>query len=63
MESDDRELARRAFYALPSVQGNFLMLPNTEGEETEINLELLFGAALAKPDVIAGMFHAKTNEL
>lgn len=62
MESDDRELAQRALYMLPSVQGNFLMLPNTEDEETEINLELLFGATLAKPDMITGMFHAKTNE-
>lgn len=62
MESDDRELAQRALYTLPSVQGNFLMLPNTEDEETEINLELLFGATLAKPDMITGMFHAKTNE-
>ena len=47
LESDDRELAAPALYTLPSVQGNFLMLPNTEGEESEINLELLFGAVLA----------------
>ena len=62
MESDDRELAQRALYTLPSVQGNFLMLPNTEDEETEINLELLFGATLAMPDKIAEMFHTKKNE-
>ncbi|MEL5895003.1 ATP-binding cassette domain-containing protein [Bacteroides sp. GD17] len=61
-ESDDRELAKTALYTLPSVQGNFLMLPNKEGEESEINLELLFGAALAAPDEIATMFHSKTNE-
>ena len=42
--------------------GNFLMLPNTEGEESEINLELLFGAVLAEPGKIAEMFHTKTNE-
>ena len=61
-ESDDRELAKTALYTLPSVQGNFLMLPNKEGEESEINIELLFGAALATPDEIATMFHSKTNE-
>ena len=62
LESDDRELAATALYTLPSVQGNFLMLPNTEGEEAEINLELLFGAVLAEPGKIAEMFHTKTNE-
>ena len=62
LESDDRELAATALYTLPSVQGNFLMLPNTEGEESAINLELLFGAVLAEPGKIAEMFHTKTNE-
>lgn len=59
VESDDRTLAQEALYSLPSVQGNLLMLPNTENEETEINLELLFGATLATPDKITEMFHAK----
>lgn len=62
LESDDRELAQTALYTLPSVQGNFLMLPNVADEESEINLELLFGATLAAPEKIAGMFHPKTNE-
>lgn len=62
VESDDRELAKTALYTLPSVQGNFLMLPNTEDEESEINLELLFGATLAAPEKMAGMFHPKQNE-
>lgn len=56
-ESDDRELAGKAIYALPSVQGNSLMLPNNHGkEETEINLELLFGATLATPEKVAQAF-------
>ncbi len=62
IESDDHELAKKALYTLPSVQGNFLMLPNTEEEESEINLELLFGATLAAPQKIAEMFNAKQNE-
>ena len=57
-ESDDPALAERALYALPSLQGNSLMLPNERGEETEINLELLFGAALAMPERITAMFHS-----
>ena len=62
VESDERELAEAAIYTLPSIQGNFLMLPNTDGEESEINLELLFGAALTDPEKIKGMFHPKQNE-
>ena len=62
VESDDRELAEVAIYTLPSIQGNFLMLPNTDDEESEINLELLFGAALTDPEKIKGMFHPKQNE-
>ncbi|WP_455966998.1 ABC transporter ATP-binding protein [Bacteroides fluxus] len=62
VESDDRELVKTALYTLPSVQGNLLLLPNTENEESEINLELLFGATLAMPDKIVEMFHAKMNE-
>ena len=62
VDSDDRELVKTALYTLPSVQGNLLLLPNTENEESEINLELLFGATLAMPDKIVEMFHAKMNE-
>ena len=58
VESDNRELAQKALYALPSVQGNYLMLPNADGEESEINLELLFGAVLSSPGKIANMFHS-----
>lgn len=63
VESDDRELAQSALYALPSLQGNYLMLPNAEDAESEINLELLFGATLAAPEKMAEMFHAKKNGL
>lgn len=57
VESDDRALAQEALYVLPSVQGNLLMLPNRDERESELNLELLFGAVLAQPDRIAEMFH------
>lgn len=63
VESDDRALAEKAIYTLPSMQGNFLMMPNVGGEESDINLELLFGAALANPEKMKEMFHPKQNEL
>lgn len=59
MESDDRELAKIALFAIPSIQGNFLMLPNKEGEESDINLELLFNATLAAPEEIVRLFQTQ----
>lgn len=58
VESDNRELAKTALYAIPSIQGNFLMLPNKEKEESEINLELLFNATLAVPEKLTQLFHS-----
>ncbi len=62
VESDNRNLANNALFTLPSVQGNYLLLPNTDGEESEINLELLFGATLAEPEKIKRMFHYNENK-
>ena len=46
VESDNRELAKNALFAIPTIQGNYLILPNEEQEESELNLELLFNATL-----------------
>lgn len=62
VESDDRELVKTALYSIPSIQGNLLMLPNMNDDESEINLELLFGAVLTLPEKIKGMFHPNENE-
>lgn len=58
-ESDDRELIATSLFSMPSLQGNSLILPNRHGEESEINLELLFGATLAAPDEIIALFNSK----
>lgn len=62
VESDSPALAEEALYKLPSVQGNSLLLPNLEGVETKLNLELLFGAVLADPEKIKDLFHSKVEE-
>ncbi len=62
VESDSPALAEEALYKLPSVQGNSLLLPNCEGVETKLNLELLFGAVLANPEKIKELFHSKVEE-
>jgi ABC-2 type transport system ATP-binding protein len=39
------------------VQGNSVIYPNTEHEETNLNLEALFNAALAERRKIQSLFH------
>lgn len=58
-ESDDRELAETALFAIPSLQGNLLIIPNEKKEESEINLELLFNATLTSPEKIAQLFQTQ----
>ena len=52
-ESENRELLQSSLFSTPSIQGNFLLLPNESGEDSEINLELLFNATLAVPERIS----------
>lgn len=61
-ESDDHELAKAALFSAPSIQGNYLLLPNDEKSESELNLELLFNATLADPAKIARLFHPQSLE-
>ena len=62
-ESENRELLQSSLFSTPSIQGNFLLLPNESGEDSEINLELLFNATLAVPERISALFHSKQKEL
>lgn len=58
-ESEDRELAKNALFAAPSIQGNSLMLVNEHEEESEINLELLFNATLSSPEKLSQLFNSQ----
>lgn len=62
-ESENRELLQSSLFSTPSIQGNFLLLPNESGEDSEINLGLLFNATLAVPERISALFHSKQIEL
>ena len=62
-ESENRELLQSCLFSTPSIKGNFLLLPNESGEDSEINLELLFNATLAVPERISALFHSKQTEL
>lgn len=57
VESDDRELTKSALFSSPSIQGNSLLLTNEHGEESDINLELLFNATLSSPELVSHLFH------
>ncbi len=46
-----------ALYVQPSMQGNSVIYPNTEHEDTNLNLEVLFNAAQADRQKIQSMFH------
>lgn len=46
-----------ALYVQPSVQGNSVILPNTYGEESKMNLEVLFNAMLAERVRMQQMFN------
>lgn len=61
VESDSREMAEAALFSSPSIQGNLLILPNAKGEESEINLELLFNATLTAPEKMTQLFHSQNN--
>ena len=62
-ESENRELLQSSLFSTPSIQGNFLLLPNESGEDSEINLELIFNATLAVPERISALFHSKQTSV
>ncbi|MCB6721671.1 ATP-binding cassette domain-containing protein [Bacteroides fragilis] len=62
-ESENRELLQSSLFSTPSIQGNFLLLPNESGEDSEINLELLFNATLAVSERISALFHSKQTSV
>ncbi len=59
VESSSRDLTENAVYSQSSIHGNSLILENLDNEESEINLETLFNAALYERDKIKGMFNLK----
>lgn len=50
--STDPDVIGRAIVAKPALLGTAVVLPNTEGVESEVNLELLFELATTHPEII-----------
>lgn len=59
VESSNRDLTENTIYSQSSIHGNSLILENFDNDESEINLETLFNAALYERDKIKGMFNSK----
>ncbi len=52
-----------ALYAMKNVLGIDAILPNTDGDDTDINLELLFNFALEHPDLLTEIFSEPAKTL
>ncbi len=63
IETDDRALFQQALYAQPSLGGSSLVLLNTTGDDTEMNLESLFELSLRKPQILKDIFNQKADML
>lgn len=63
-QSNDPELTQEALFAIPDLTGNRLVLYNENGKygASEVNLELLFSAVHAHPDVIKNIFNLTTTD-
>ena len=56
-EQGMNEPTEGALYVQPSVQGNSVILPNKYGEDSKLNLEVLFNAMLAERERMQQMFN------
>ena len=57
VEQGINEPTEGALYVQPSVQGNSVILPNEYGEDSKLNLEVLFNAMLAERERMQQMFN------
>ena len=60
--TDSPELIAKALISRPSIGGTAVVLPNTDGSETEVNLESLFELAVTKPETVSQLFNHKTTQ-
>lgn len=60
--TDLKAIIESALYAKPALGGTEVILPNSDDEETELNLESLFEFAISNPEKIKLMFTHKSAE-
>lgn len=59
MDTTSPELIQKAIYAAKSIGGASVILPNTDGIDSEMNLELLFQFAHENPEKLNSLFNNK----
>ncbi len=57
------EEAKDALYVQNSIAGRSMVLPNYTGDESELNIELLFGAALHNPEKLRLLLQENESEI
>ncbi|MCH5346513.1 MAG: ABC transporter ATP-binding protein [Muribaculaceae bacterium] len=60
-KTTDPAVVAGALHALPSIEGTSVVLPNDDGDETRLNLELLFDFAFAAPETISSIFNQPSS--
>lgn len=58
VRTSEPEVLRRAIYQMPSLQGMSALLPNDDGRESSLDLELLFNALMEKREEVCRLFSA-----
>ena len=61
-QTSDPNLLRRAIYQLPSLQGASVLLPNEDGVESNLDLELLFNALMEKREEVTALFAGQKKD-
>ena len=54
--TDSPSVVSSAYYAVPSVGGTAVIVPNNDGEETSVDLEMLFNLSVERPYVVQSIF-------
>lgn len=62
VNGSDPEVIEKSLYALPNIGGSMLILPNEDGQDTEVNLEVLFDFALHKPEMLNSFFSSPKSD-
>jgi len=63
VDTSSREIIESALHTIPSVSGSSVILPNNDGSDTALNLELLFDFALHQADKLNALFNSNNNAL
>lgn len=60
--SFDHEEVKEALYKEPSLQGNAVVCANNDGEDTKLDLELLYKAVVTNGDAVREVFNKRHSE-